>query len=215
MFKKSYTEMKICDKISHYDINCWEMQHHAGASKTQTDCCDCCCGGPDFLIIIVCTGCMSRNTGELLSLPQLPDEYIELQNALNDVLKAGAVFSAPTSGSYRQSVQLYDINGDGTDEALAFFNTSGEKPLKIYIYNKNQNSYTRAAVIEGDGTDIESIGYVDMDGDGWMEIVAGNELQPWDQRIHLKALWLRQLQQQIILSILRRIWMKTGKRSFM
>lgn len=126
-----------------------------------------------LLFSSLCTGCMSRNAAELLCLPQLPEEYVELQNAINEVLKTGAVYSAPVSGSHRQSVQLCDLNGDGTGEALAFFSVQGERPLKIYIYTKSGDSYNKAAFIEGDGTDIDSISYVDMDGDGWMEIIVG------------------------------------------
>ncbi len=118
-------------------------------------------------------GCMKGSTGELLSLPQLPDEYVELQKAINEVLKTGAVYSAPTSGSHRQSVQLNDINGDGTNEALAFFSLPGEKPLKIFIFEKAAGGYSNVAVIDGDGTAIRDIRYIDMDDDGWMEIVVG------------------------------------------
>jgi hypothetical protein len=141
-----------------------------------------------LLILLFCTGCMSENTGELLSLPQLPDEYIELQNAINEVLKTGAVYSAPTAGSHRQSVQLYDINGDGTNEALAFFSTPGEKPLKIYVYEKTNNSYQNVAVIEGDGTDIENISYIDMDNDGWMEVIAGWQMSSDIQMLSIYSL---------------------------
>lgn len=139
-------------------------------------------------LFFLCTGCMRESTGELLCLPQLPDEYIELQNAINEVLLTGAVYSAPASGSHRQSVQLYDINGDGTNEALAFFSVPGEKPLKIYIYEKAGKSYKNVAVIEGDGTAIDNVSYIDMDSDGWMEIVVGWQMSSDIQMLNVYSL---------------------------
>ncbi len=54
-------------------------------------------------------------------------------------------------------MQFNDINGDGTNEALAFFNVPGERPLKIYVFEKVDDSYRNAAVIDGDGTAIKNI----------------------------------------------------------
>jgi len=128
---------------------------------------------------------MGRSIDELYSLPQLADEYVDLQQAIDEVLSGGAVYSAPVDGIHRQSVQLCDLNGDGTEEAVAFFSTSGEKPLKIYFFLRSEEKYETAAVIEGAGSSIESIDYVDMDGDGWMEAIVG-----WGMGGELKMLEL-------------------------
>ena len=126
------------------------------------------------LCLLPLCGCeMGASIDELYSLPQLSDEYLDLQHAIDGVLSTGAGYAAPVGGTHRQSVQLYDVNGDGTDEALAFFSTTGEKPLKIYVFIQTESAYEKAAVIEGDGRSIESIDYLDMDGDGWSEIVVG------------------------------------------
>lgn len=119
-------------------------------------------------------GCsLGGSIDELYSLPQMADEYLELQHAIDGVLATGAVYSAPVDGTHRQSVQLCDLNGDGTEEAVAFFSAAGEKPLKIYFFLQTENAYERVAVIEGDGSSIESIDYVDLNGDGWMEAIVG------------------------------------------
>ena len=125
------------------------------------------------VLMLSLSGCMSNNIDELLSLPQPSEEYLDLQEKIDDIIASGASYSAPSSGSYRQSVQLYDINGDGVSEALAFFRVEGEKPMKIYVFRNNNGEYENVAVIDGDGTEIESISYSDMDGDGWAEIIVG------------------------------------------
>ena len=125
------------------------------------------------LLLALCGCGMGGSIDELYSLPQTADEYVELQRAIDAVLGGGAVYSAPVDGVHRQSVQLCDLDGDGEEEAVAFFATAGEKPLKIYIFRRSAGKYEKAAVIEGAGSSIESIDYEDLDGDGWMEAVVG------------------------------------------
>ena len=124
--------------------------------------------------LLTLCGCgLGGGIDELYSLPQMADEYMELQRAIDDVLSGGAVYSAPVDGVHRQSVQLCDLNGDGEEEAVAFFAADGEKPLKICFFRRSAGKYEKAAVIEGAGSSIESIDYEDLDGDGWMEAIVG------------------------------------------
>ena len=124
--------------------------------------------------LLTLCGCgLSGDIDELYSLPQMADEYMELQRAIDDVLSGGAVYSAPVDGVHGQSVQLCDLNGDGEEEAVAFFAADGEKPLKICFFRRSAGKYEKAAVIEGAGSSIESIDYEDLDGDGWMEAIVG------------------------------------------
>ena len=140
--------------------------------------------------VLLFTGCSNKSLSidEMLSLPQLPEEYIDLQRNINQVLSTGAVYAAPESGSHRQSVQLYDINGDGVNEALAFFKVYGDRPLKLYIFYKTDKGYSTATTIDGDGTDIESINYIDMNGDGWSEIVIGWQMESGIQMLNVYSL---------------------------
>ncbi len=146
--------------------------------------------------LLLCGGCMSMNIDSLLSLPQLSEEFLDLQSKIDDIISSGANYSAPTSGSYRQSVQMFDLNGDGHNEALAFFNITGEKPLKIYVFRMQDGHYEPSVVIEGDGSDIESISYSDMDGDGWTEIIVG-----WKMGADIKMLNVYSLKSFVVSSI--------------
>ena len=126
-------------------------------------------------LMLLLTGCMFRASfEELYEVPRLPDEYTALREQIDGILSSGAEYAAPTSGTNIQSVQLVDLDGDGTEEALAFFRSSSEeRPLKIYIFQAVEDSYEQVALVEGSGTSIHSVAYVDMDGDGIQELIVG------------------------------------------
>ncbi|MDE6997884.1 MAG: VCBS repeat-containing protein, partial [Oscillospiraceae bacterium] len=125
------------------------------------------------LLPLLLGGCMlSASAEELYALPQLPEEYQALRACISEVLETGAEYAAPQAGGNLPPVQMVDLNGDGSDEALAFFRVSSEeRPLRIYIFQAVEDGYRQAAVIEGSGTSIHSIRYEDMDGDGVREIL--------------------------------------------
>ncbi len=126
-------------------------------------------------LLLTASGCgFSLSPEDLYSLPQLPAEYTELNSCINAVIESGAEYAAPISGSNIQPVQLEDLNGDGEEEAVAFFrNSADERPLKIYIFTPQDQTYQQIAVIEGTGTSIYSVAYEDLDQDGWKELLVG------------------------------------------
>ena len=134
---------------------------------------------------LFCCGCgkngetFTLNPQELYCLPELPAKYTELNRQLGDIQAGGGEYTAPVSGSNLQPVQMRDLDGDGREEALAFFRVStDEKPLKIYIYTVKDETYQETACIEGSGTAIHSIAYSDMDGDGRTELAVGWRVSP-------------------------------------
>jgi len=122
---------------------------------------------------VLLSGCLSISAEDLYSLPEVSEEHMRLQWHINTVLNQGAVFSPPSFGPNRQAVQLRDLNGDGINEVIAFFSIPADSTLKIYIFQMLGGDYTIAEIIEGVGTSIESVRYVDMNGDGNMELVVG------------------------------------------
>ena len=119
------------------------------------------------------TGCLQITADKLYSLPEVSEEYLRLQAHINIVLSQGAEFAPPSRGPNRQAVQLKDLNGTGTNEVIAFFTIPGESTLRIYIFEMVEGDYSVAEIIEGVGTEIESVRYVDMNNDGVLEIVIG------------------------------------------
>lgn len=130
------------------------------------------------LLVLVSSGCgdigFTLNPQDLYSLPKLPLKYDALNTLLTEIENGGAEYAAPASGTNIQAVQMVDLDGDGQEEAVAFFrNASDEKPLKIYIFSAKDDAYQQEALIEGTGTGIYSIAYSDMDQDGKTELLVG------------------------------------------
>lgn len=123
------------------------------------------------------TGCFVQSAEELYALPQRSDADYDLQAAIDAVLVGGADYCGPTSGSNQQAVQLADLDGDSQDEAIVFVKTSGEQPLKIYIFDKTGDGEDyEVQLIPGDGSAFDSVDYVQLDGQPGLEILVGRQL---------------------------------------
>jgi len=125
------------------------------------------------LTAVLLTGCLNITADDLFSLPEIAPEHLRLQAHINILTNQGAEFAPPSRGPNRQAVQLVDLNGTGTSEVIAFFSIPEEGTLRVYIFEMYDGDYVVASTIEGIGTEIDSVRYVDMDGDGIKELVIG------------------------------------------
>lgn len=126
-----------------------------------------------IIMVVLITGCLRITADDLYQLPEISEEYQRLQAHINVILSQGAEHAPPTRGPNRQAVQLVDLNGSGTNEVIAFFSDPAESTLRVYIFELVDGDYVVADTIEGIGTEIESVRYVDMDGTGTKEMVIG------------------------------------------
>ncbi len=124
-----------------------------------------------LILLLTLTGCFFRNVNDLYTVPQPSKNYEALQVCLSEVINRGGEYAAPLTGELIQSVQLQDLDSDGKQEAIAFFRLAEEeKPLKIYIFRQEEERYETLAVIEGAGTAINCVDYVQLNDDSVKEI---------------------------------------------
>ena len=71
------------------------------------------------------SGCFFRPVEQLYAIPHPPKDYEALQERLGEVVAQGGEYAAPLTGEMIQAVQLQDLNGDGRQEAIAFFRFPG------------------------------------------------------------------------------------------
>lgn len=129
-----------------------------------------------LLAAVLCSGCLAHSADSLYALPRQSDAYYDLQKAIDTLMEGSSVYAAPVSGSNQQPVQLADLDGDQEDEAIVFLKSSGEKPLKICIFDKQNDSYENVAIIEGDGSAFDRVEYVDLDGRPGQELLVGRQV---------------------------------------
>ncbi len=117
------------------------------------------------------SGCMATDVEELYSLPRQSEEYVQLQELIAQRIDEGSEYAAPLDGSYRQSVQLQDLDGDGVAEAIAFLADEAHTPT-ICIYRQDgQGVYYLYVIIRGEGSAVNSVEYADLNGDGVTEFI--------------------------------------------
>lgn len=127
------------------------------------------------VLISLLSGCMIKTMDELYSLPKRSEDYNDLQSAINQVM-GGLEYSAPIQGENQQTVQLADLTGDGTAEAVLFAKGSGEMNLKVFVFAKHEGVYTNIAKMEFPGTAFEQVEYGDVDSRPGQELVVGRQM---------------------------------------
>lgn len=137
-------------------------------------------GRPKFFalllaVVLLLSGCNISTVEDLYCLPKRSEAYKNLQSLIDRVMD-GLEYSAPVSGEHQQTVQLADLNGDGLDEYLLFAKGSAEKPLQIFVFTGDGDQYHLLDTIENTGASFQQVEYVDMDGQGGLEIVVGCQL---------------------------------------
>ena len=136
-------------------------------------------------LMLTLSGCLFKTADELYALPELPEDYQQLQSKLDEVMaELDAEYAAPLSGANTATVQLQDLDGDGESEStVAFFRVnSNEQPLCICVFRQlPDGTYTEAYTLRGEGTAIDSISYLDIDGDGAKEVLVSWQISA---RVH-------------------------------
>lgn len=131
---------------------------------------------PLLLACLLLCGCFLEPAEGLYAVPKQSEEYYDLQNAIELALPDGAVYAPPGSGDNQQVVQMVDLDGDGEDEAVVYCKTTGELPLGIYVFDRQNDAFTLAASVQGAGSAFHHVSYVSFDDQPGYELVVGRQI---------------------------------------
>ena len=135
-----------------------------------------------MLTALLFGGCAMRTVEEMYALPKRSEEFNEMQSAI-DTAMYGMTYASPQSGENQQTVQMADLNGDGTDEILVFAKGASEKPLQVLIFTQDEHGRVRTMeTIGSNGLAFEQVEYVDFDDKPGRELVVGIRVSDQVQR---------------------------------
>ena len=135
-----------------------------------------------LLAALLFGGCAMQTVEEMYALPKRSEEFNEMQSAI-DTAMYGMTYASPQSGENQQTVQMADLNGDGTDEILVFAKGATEKPLQVLIFTQDPEGRVRTMeTIGSNGLAFEQVEYVEFDDQPGCELVVGIRIGDQVQR---------------------------------
>lgn len=133
-------------------------------------------------VMILAAGMLSgcdirfKSSDNLIRPPRISGENGALELAFEDAAQdmGEKILRYPASGAYRSAFVRYDCDGDGSDEAFVFYSPAiDEMSVYMYMLDYNDDAWQPVINIPGDGSDIYSIEFYDLDGDGISELLVG------------------------------------------
>lgn len=114
------------------------------------------------------------SASDLIRPPKLTGSNGELQQTFEaDVSERGSIIlKSPSEGDYISSYILYDLDNDSVDEAIVFYCLeSDESNIYMHLLDYIDEEWVSIVDISGDGADVVSIDFYDLNGDGYSEIL--------------------------------------------
>jgi len=130
-----------------------------------------------FMLMFCLCGCdlFTIDIAELLSPPALSDDLKQISKAIADSAEGDYKLQYPQSGEYRSAVVQKDIDGNGTNEAFAFYSiTDGEVvTMNINVVSNNKEGWKSAGKQAIIASGVHRVDFCDLDEDGISEILVG------------------------------------------
>ena len=130
---------------------------------------------PFLVICLLLSGCSSLRISSIddLITPVSPGgDDAGILAAVDEYCKSGYSVKVPLSGHYTTSFIRYDLSGDGNDEAVAFYEPADKlSTVEMALLKKIGSGWKVVKSITGEGTDVSSVEFCDLNNDGNVEII--------------------------------------------
>lgn len=129
--------------------------------------------------VIIFSGCdaLTFNSAEnLVRPPKLSGDDGELQSAFEKAVseKGEYILKYPSDGEYRSAFVRHDCDGDGDDEAFVFYSLKAEEmSVYMFILDYADGKWIPMGGTPGEGNDVYSIEFCDLNSDGIDEVFVG------------------------------------------
>lgn len=128
-----------------------------------------------LLVAVMLCGCsfhLASSVNDLVSPISPFGDNADVQSAMDMYVSNGYSLKNPSSGEYKTSYNFFDIDGDGVDEAVSFYEPKdnlGE--IELAILDKTDSGWKVVENIKGSGKEVYSLDFHDVNSDGNVEII--------------------------------------------
>jgi len=134
-----------------------------------------------FPIIMMMTGCaFSSSIDNLMSPPKLSVEQEQIYNALTNATGTSISLKYPKSGKYLSAFIIEDIDGDGGNEAVVFYEKNSialeENTLRINILDSSDGKWRSVCDTPAKGAEIEKVMISELGSNNRTNLIIGSSL---------------------------------------
>lgn len=129
------------------------------------------------LLLSACSS-FQPNLTDMMQSPKLTEEQAEIYEALTNAADVSDVqLKYPKSGDYRSAFVMFDLDADGEDEALVFYNMpSWGGNVRIMVLDHQQDEWVSVYDAVGEGTDVTEVDFQVLTASGRHCVLIG-----WEQ----------------------------------
>ena len=129
------------------------------------------------VIVLMCSGCSLNffSVESLMSPPAQSGKNGEVEAAFKKLMSEKTIqLRTPMSGDYQTAFVLFDINSDGSEEAIVFYTDSSiDASVRMSFLECINETWVISSDIKGAGSGVYDVTFADMNNNGKYEILVG------------------------------------------
>lgn len=133
-----------------------------------------------LMTLILCGCSFGTSIDNLMSPPKLSVEQEQIYSALTDAAGTSISLKYPKSGSYLSAFIIEDIDGDGGNEAVVFYEKTSlaveENTLRINILDQSDGKWRSVCDTPADGSEIEKVMISRLGSNERVNLIIGSSL---------------------------------------
>lgn len=130
-----------------------------------------------LVMILICSGCSLNffSVESLMSPPAQTGKNGDVEKAFKKLMSDKSVqLRTPVSGDYQTAFVLFDLNGNGVEEALVFYTDSSiDASVRIAFLECVNDTWLISADVKGAGSGVYDVSFSDLDNNGCFEVLIG------------------------------------------